>query len=279
MSTEQSGNAQTTAETPEVDVTPENAAGRERSSIEFPYNDLDDAVDIARAIHTNAGTSCSLTQLAAFVDQSVSSGAFRLRVSNARTFGLTENERREVRLTSLGRTIADPAQEAIARVDAFLHVALYKRIFDHHDGYTLPGAAPLERFMREVGVSPKQTGKARQAFMRSARQAGFFAHGEDRLVRPAFPGGGPGTRPVADPPSNPDTGKSKAGGGGGDEPPRHPLIEGLFQSLPPDGQTMTLEEAVDWLQAAVYNLRFAYKFQGRIKVSVEGVAADHGNRA
>jgi hypothetical protein len=33
---------------------------------------------------------------------------------------------------------------------------------------------------------------------------------------------------------------------------------------------MTTEEAVDWLQAAAYNLRFAYKFQGRIKVAVEG---------
>jgi hypothetical protein len=100
-----------------------------------------------------------------------------------------------VSLTALGRRIADPAAEPAARVDAFLHVPLYLRIFEHHDGYTLPGAAPLEKFMREVGVSPKQTGKARQAFMRSARQAGFFAHGEDRLVRPSFPP--PGTRPIA----------------------------------------------------------------------------------
>ena len=40
--------------------------------------------------------------------------------------------------------------------------------------------------------------------------------------------------------------------------------------MPPDGRSMTTEEAVDWLQAAAYNLRFAYKFQGRIKVIVEG---------
>jgi hypothetical protein len=32
---------------------------------------------------------------------------------------------------------------------------------------------------------------------------------------------------------------------------------------------MTLEGAADWLQAAAYNLRFAYKFQGRIKVTIE----------
>jgi hypothetical protein len=46
-------------------------------------------------------------------------------------------------------------------------------------------------------------------------------------------------------------------------------MEGLFQSLPPDGHPMTLEEAADWLQAAACNLRFAYKFQGRIKVTIE----------
>src|SRR4051812_16900064 len=100
MAQEQTENTNATDErAPAGDPAPE--AGRERSSIEFPYNDLDDAVEIAKAIHENAGSSCSLTQLAAFVSQSVSSGAFRLRVSNARTFGLTENERREVRLTPL----------------------------------------------------------------------------------------------------------------------------------------------------------------------------------
>src|SRR5438034_1314262 len=80
-----------------------DADKRARSAIEFPYNDLDDAVEIAKAIHANAGVSCTLDQLAAYLKQSMTSGAFRLRTSNARIFGLTENERGEVRLTDLGR--------------------------------------------------------------------------------------------------------------------------------------------------------------------------------
>ena len=48
----------------------------------------------------------------------------------------------------------------------------------------LPPAAALEREMGQLGVASKQTGKARQAFERSAEQAGFFAHGADRLVMP-----------------------------------------------------------------------------------------------
>lgn len=186
-------------------------------------------------------------------------------MSNARIYGLTENARREVTLTTLGRRIADPVAEPSARADAFLNVPLYQRIFEAHDGYTLPGPGPLERFMRDAGVSSKQTGKA--------RQAGFFAHGEDRLVRPSFPAtGGPGTRPI-DAASEDGQNKGKLGGGsgGGDgtAPPRHPLIEGMFQSLPPNGQPWTLDEAADWLHAAAYNLRFAYKLKGKLTMDIK----------
>jgi hypothetical protein len=38
---------------------------------------------------------------------------------NASTFGLTENARGEVRLTPLGRRVADSSQEAAAKIDAF----------------------------------------------------------------------------------------------------------------------------------------------------------------
>src|ERR1700730_12575737 len=56
---------------------------------------------------------------------------------------------------------------------------------------------------------------------------------------------------------------------GSDLPPRHPLIEGMFQSLPENGQPWTLDEAADWLHAAAYNLRFAYKLEGKIKIEIE----------
>jgi hypothetical protein len=50
----------------------------------------------------------------------------------------------------------------------------------------------LEREMQALGVAPKQTDKA--PFIRSAEQAGFLAHGEDRLVLPAV-GALPLTKP------------------------------------------------------------------------------------
>ena len=124
--------------------------------------------------------------------------------------GLTVNERGHVSLTDLGRQVADSEHTAEAKAEAFMRVPLYARIFEQYKGYALPPAAALERFMREAGVSPKQTDKARQAFMRSARQAGYFAHGEDRLVRPASPNGRPSESvklPLSPPPND-------LGGGG-----------------------------------------------------------------
>lgn len=100
----------------------------------------------------------------------------------------------------------------LPRAYAFLAVPLFARIFENYKGFTLPGAAALEKFMRDEGVSPKQTGKARQAFLRAAKQAGFFAHGEDRLVRP--PLSGPGTKPIEGSRVEPEKGGMKKNGGG-----------------------------------------------------------------
>jgi hypothetical protein len=241
---------------------PDAADTRERSTIGFPYNDLDDAADLAKVIYANASGYCTLPQLAGYLKQSITSGTFRLRVSNAATFGLTDNERGEVRLTSLGRRIADPAHEAAARADAFLCVPLYERIFKNYDGFSLPGPGALEKFMRDVGVSSKQTGRARQAFMRSAKQAGFFAYGEDRLIRPAIVG--PGTKPIAGQNDLPDEKKSgKDGGTGGiggvDDNRPDPIIQGLLIRLPKSGEVWPEAERQLWLQLLEGSFKLIYK--------------------
>jgi hypothetical protein len=162
-------------------------SGRDRSTIEFPYLDLDAAVDVARAIYARAGLGvCEIDELAAQMDQTVS-GAFRLKTGTARTFGLVEKDSRSsFKLSPLGQRIVQATSEAEARATAFLAVPLYKAVFDRYRGHLLPPPRALEREMNAFGVAPRQTDKARQAFERSARQAGFFAQGEDRLVQPRF---------------------------------------------------------------------------------------------
>lgn len=248
---------------------------RERSSIEFPYGDLDDGVTLAKAVRDVGGQSCTLDQLAAQLKQSANSGAFRLRTSYPRIFGLAETERGTIRLTDLGMRIVDPSQEAAARVEAFLRVPLYKAIYDKYKGYTLPPAAALEREMAGLGVSSKQTDKARQAFDRSARQAGFYWSGQDRLVIPVVKGEAPGSRPLD--PGTPGAGAAGAdvrdangrdrnagsGGGGGTG---DALLDALISKLPPAGQNWGVDERIAWLSLMAMAFQMTYGAESVIEI-------------
>jgi hypothetical protein len=171
----------------ETDDTHENgdSGSRIRSKISFPYTPLADAEQVAEALHRR-GDTATMDELAAELKQTITSGAFRTKVSTARTFGAIEVRRGQVVLTPLGRRLIDPAQVAKARADAFLHVPLYRQVYEKYKGHTLPPPEGVEREMERLGVSPKQTDRARQALQRSAERAGFFGNGRDRLVAPAL---------------------------------------------------------------------------------------------
>jgi hypothetical protein len=154
-----------------------------RSTIAFPYGSLKDAEDVSNELHAKWGNSASLSQLAAGMDSTTKSGAFRSKVATARTFGVVTG-RGQLTLTELGRRIVNPQEVAAARIEAFLAVPLFKAIYDEYNDGMLPPDAALEKRMRDLGVSAKQTDRARQSFQRSADLAGFFGHGRNRLVRP-----------------------------------------------------------------------------------------------
>ena len=147
---------------------------RDRSTVQFPYSDLDSAVEVARTIHHHAGLECDVEQLAGWMDQSASSGTFRSRYSAARIFGFTETLRGgRVVLTSLGQEVLDPGKEGAAKATAFLNVELFSKMFDLHKGHQLPPPPAIERIMGDLGVSPKQRDRARQTFIKSAQQSRF----------------------------------------------------------------------------------------------------------
>ena len=84
----------------------------DRSSINFPYLDLNIAVGLAKAIHSRAGFSgCGIDEVAAEMKQTVS-GAFRLKIATAKIFGLIEKESRgQLKLSDLGQKIVSPDTE------------------------------------------------------------------------------------------------------------------------------------------------------------------------
>lgn len=164
-----------------ADPTPE---ARQRSTIAFPYGSLRDAEQVAQALQAEYGGSGSPDQVAAALGSTLKSGAFRIKLATARTFGLVDATRGNVELSPLGRRIIDPQTRDAARAEAFLAVPLFARVFAEYQGALLPPDAGLEKKMADLGVATKQTAKARQAFQRSAELAGFFRSGRDRLVRP-----------------------------------------------------------------------------------------------
>lgn len=240
------------------------AAKREQSTIVFPYGDLDDAVALAKAVREVGGQQCTLDQLAAQLRQSANSGAFRLRTSYPRIFGFTETDRGTIRLTELGMRVVDPAQEQRAKVESFYRVPLYKAIYDKYRGYTLPPPAALEREMASLGVSSKQTDKARQAFDRSARQAGFHWSGSDRLVEPVLKGDAPNTKPLdAGTPGagegSEDRRAERSGSGDGTSGgPTDPLMSALIAKLPASGASWPVDARLTWLQMMAMAFQLSY---------------------
>jgi hypothetical protein len=237
---------------------PQPTATRERSKIAFPYADLDEAVSLVDTLYREAGAgSAELHQLAAWMNQSLTSGAFRTKVGAARVFDLVQVEQGRVSLTETGRKIVDPEAMRAAKVTAFLSVPLYSAIFTKYKGTPLPAPVGLEREMVELGVALKQRERARQVFAKSARAAGFFAQGPHRLVLPSF------NASVAAQPETlgPRFDEGRFGGGG--QPPKHPVIDGLILMLPDPGSVWPAEKREEWLAAWKSVLPLLYKDEPR----------------
>lgn len=244
---------------------------RERSTIEFPYMDLDDAVEVANAIHRTTGSGvCAPDQLAAALDLSMNSSGFRSRISTAKMFGLVSSDRggNGAHLTPLGLDIINPEKLRRAKVEAFLKVPLYKALFDRKRGQVLPPAAALEREMAQIGVSSKQTDRARQTFERSAQSAGFFDAGRDKLVMPAFAS----TPPLE---KEGETGGGGGGGGAGGGGSRSTqrghldvVVEALIQKLPPGDQPFPVDARIRWLRQIEMAFQDAYG-EGEAEIEIK----------
>lgn len=255
--------SQTKAEVKEL---PEATSGNDRSTIEFPYTDLDNAVETVRGVHAVGGTACDFDQLAAQLNVEAKGGGFRLKVNGAKTYGLITYERGgRITLTELGRRIADPQQERAARSDAFLAVPLFNKVYETFRGSPLPPQAGLERSLVSMGVGSKVADRARQVMLRSARQAAFFELSQDRLTAPSVRNG----EKQADQDIDQNKRDKPARGGGGDgNGTGHPLIDGLVQTLPKPNTPWSSTERYNWLNMANSIFKIIYQSQDEGDVTV-----------
>lgn len=233
----------------------DDGKGRQRSTIAFPYTDYNGAASVAAAIHGNVGHgTCSIAQLAAWMNLSPKSSSFRTLVAGARLFGLIESDNAEsYRLTSLGTKVVDPAQAQVAKAEAFLRVPLFAALFEKYKAGVTPPSAALEREIAGLGVSEKQKARARQVFENSAEQTGFRQHGANRLVMPAV---------VVPPPTPPGGNPPKTNGGNGAIPEvgldLDPLLIALLQKIPAQGQPWPKDRRLRWFKTFAMNVSQVY---------------------
>lgn len=246
---------------------------REQSTVQFPYADLEEAISVARAIQQSGGVPMERDQIAAKMGQKASSGAFITKLSAARMFGITEPVpgTGKIRITQLGHEAidTDDGRARAARATAFLNVELYGKLHEEFRGRQLPPRPlGLEQAIVSMGVAPKQRTNARYAFDRSAKQAGFFDHGSDKLVAPVA---GPFT-PEDKPPRD-----QQEGVGDVSRPRLDGVITALIDKLPTKGPWEAADRVV-WLTMMAMAFDMAYGRKGAISIKETNQGAPNPGR-
>lgn len=165
----------------EGDVTGEATS----SGMRLPRVHLKNVVELLEKAYEH-GRSPSITQVAAAVNQTLNSGAFRTRMAAAAHFGLLTPARGRVQITELGMRALDEEQRPAALVDAWMQVPIFKSLFNRFDGNRLPPASGIEAELTNLGVPSKNSAVIRRVLMSSAEQAGLLNSAADRLVIPTF---------------------------------------------------------------------------------------------
>lgn len=246
---------------------------RGRSTVDFPYSDLDSAVEIAQTVRQLGFISCDPASLAAKLNMAPDGGGFRMRLITSKTFGLITYGRAasgSVELTSIGQLVSDQATERRGRLEAFMAIPLYKALFDRLKGQVMPPPPAIERLMENMGVAPKQKDKARQVFQRSAKQAGLFELSNDRLTIPPSLN----TPSSAIEPATPVAERLVNGDDGGSDTRSRlpPFIQGLIDKLPPPDAEWDLVARAKWLTTAanIFDLMYTGGNDLGLKVKLEG---------
>ncbi len=255
---------------------PVESSGRtavSRSGITSPYFDLAASVAVAQAIQQHGGGTASPEQLAHWLGyKSTSSGTYMTRVSAAtKHFGLIDYAGNNFTLTERAKTIISPVMpgDAVdAKVDAFLAVPLFAKVYEQFRGSPLPPEVGLKNlFLNTYKVLPDRVSQAVRVFLNSAEQAEFFttSGNRSRLIKPttALMAANTTVKPSIQeevPPKVDVTTQEKPRSSGGDSGVGgvDTAIIGLLRKLPAQGTSWTIAEQTRFLTAFTHTIQFLY---------------------
>jgi len=248
-----------------------NAGKRGRSGTSSPYFDLDTSIKVAETIHTTGGGICSTDQLAHWLNyKTTRSGTFLTRLAAARQFGLIESSSDRHSVSDRGMRIVAPVMDTDAtqaKIDAFMDVELFSKVFQRFRGTALPADSGLKNLFAtsDYAILPDRIDAAIRVLINSADQAGFLVTTGDqrRLIMPSVMGAAAPKSQSAEEEKAPSTAtleKPKA--------PSHPSVEhtsgvhsaivGLLRELPPPGTPWPNAKKQRFLTAFQSTIDFIY---------------------
>jgi hypothetical protein len=127
----------------------------------FPQNSLEDALKVPTALkEKNGGNSWSPDELARACGMSAQTNPFYYLSASAQSYGLTTGTRNsdEIALTEFGREIVYPEnaeEQRGKKIEAFFKVPLFKQIYDHYQGGSLPEMEFLGSRLKKLEVADK----------------------------------------------------------------------------------------------------------------------------
>ena len=245
-----------------------------RSGITSPYFDLATSLAVAQIIQQQGGGTSSPEQLAHWLGyKSTSSGTFMTRILAAnKHFGLIDSSGNKFSITERAKKILSPVmpEDAInAKVETFLSVPLFAKIYEQFRGTTLPPEVGLKNLLENTyKVLPDRVAVAVRVFLNSAEQAGFFSTSGDRskLIKPtvthvSIPSSPQIPHQVISVQTKNDEviqEKRKVVGGDGGSGGVDTAIIGLLRKLPAQDETWTKAEQVRFLTAFTHTIEFLY---------------------
>jgi hypothetical protein len=191
-------------------------------------------------------------------------------------FGLIEESGDSITLSDRSKRILSPVRasdSAQAKLDAFMSVELYRRVYEEFEGHTLPGADGLTNLLlNQYKVVPNQVPTALRNLLDSADSAGLFeVGGRTRLITPLLRSESvtSAVTPVAN--AQVDQGSttqaaalqavapnSRSDSATQDLSDVHPALLGLLQNLPPPGMELGPKRRAALIEAFKHTINFVY---------------------
>ena len=157
----------------------------------LPGYTLGQALEMVETVNTQFGGTCSPAELATKMGTNIESGAFKMRWSAARQFGLLDRVDKNFTITDRGKRALNESLRQSALVEAFRDVPSYDKLYSEYVGTALPSEQGLNNRLYSMGVPMKSLERIRKAFLRSASDAGLYDAELGMLINLSEPVAGP----------------------------------------------------------------------------------------